>query len=123
MAGKIRLSLLAVTLLAVLVACAGPATPITEASSEPPAPTAASGMPTMLYTHCGIKELRVDDTFFLAETPLDDGQGNPPPGWGNPYQAGTVTVSGSKAVFRDDNGHVITFLARPGATGFLNICS
>jgi len=122
MAGKIRLSLLAVTLLPGLAACAGPATPMTEASPESPAPT-AFGMPTMLYTHCGIKELRVDDTFFLAETPLDDGQGNPPPGWGNPYQAGTVTVSGSKAVFRDDNGHIITFLARPGATAFLNICS
>ncbi|MFC4398224.1 hypothetical protein [Arthrobacter sedimenti] len=49
---------------------------MTEASSKSP-PTTASGMPTMLYTHCGIKELRVDDTFFLAETPLDDGQGNP----------------------------------------------
>lgn len=122
MAGKIRLSLLVATLLAVLVACACPVTPLTDASSESPAPT-ASGLPTMLYTHCGIKELQVDDTFFIAETPLDDGQGNPPPGWGNPYQAGTVTVSGSKAVFRDDNGHIITFLARPGATGFLNICS
>lgn len=122
MVGKIRLSLLAVTLTAVLVACAGSSTQVTEVSSDSLTPT-ASGMPIMLYTHCGIKELRVEDTYFLAQTPLDDGQGNPPPGWGNPYQAGTVTVSGSKAVFRDDNGHIVTFRARPGATGFLNICS
>ncbi|MEV8150531.1 hypothetical protein AB0O52_20605 [Arthrobacter sp. NPDC080073] len=122
MAGKIRLSSLAVTLLAVLCACAGPATPMAEASPETP-PHTASGMPMMLYTHCGIEELRVDDTFFTAETPLNDGQGNPPPGWGNPYQAGTVTVAGSEAVFRDDNGHIVTFRARPGATGFLKICS
>ncbi len=122
MAGKIRISSLAVTLFAVLCACAGPATPITEASAVAPTPI-ASGMPIMLYTHCGIEELRVDDTFFIAETPLDDGQGNPPPGWGNPYQAGTVTVSGSQAVFRDDNGHIVTFRARPGATGLLKTCS
>jgi hypothetical protein len=122
MTEKVRLSLLAVALLAGLCACAGPDALVTEASPEA-SPPPASGVPIMLYTHCGIKELRVDDTYFLAETPLDDGQGNPPAGWGNPYQAGTVSLSGSKAVFRDDKGHIITFLARPGATGFLNICS
>jgi hypothetical protein len=26
---------------------------------------------------------------------LDDGHGNPPAGWGNPYQAGTLTKPGS----------------------------
>ena len=77
----------------------------------------------MLYTHCGIEELRVDGTFFITETPLHDGQGNPPPGWGNPYQAGTVTVSGSQAVFEDGDGHVVTFEARPGATSFVKTCS
>ena len=63
---------------------------MTKASPETPIP-AASGMPTRLYTHCGIKELRVEDTFFIAETPLDDGQGNPPPGWGNPCQDGACS--------------------------------
>lgn len=66
---------------------------------------------------------KVDDTFFIAESPLHDGQGNPPPGWGNPYQAGTVTISGSQAVFEDDDGHAVTFVARPGATGFVKTCS
>ena len=87
MAEKIRLTSLTVTLLAVLCACADPATPMTEARPEAPTPT-VSGMPIVLYTHRGIEELRVDNTFFIAETSLDDGQGNPPPGWGNPYQAG-----------------------------------
>jgi hypothetical protein len=72
---------------------------MTKGSRETPTP-AASGMPTRLHTHCGIKELRVEDTFFFAETPLDDGHGNPPPGWRNPYQDGAVTVSGSKVVFK-----------------------
>jgi hypothetical protein len=39
-------------------------------------------------------EARVQETFFAAEQPLDDGNGNPPAGWGNPYQSGTITVEG-----------------------------
>src|SRR4051812_8013954 len=68
-----------------LCACAGPATPMAEASAEAPTPI-ASGMPIMLCTHCGIEEVRVDDTVFIAETPLNDGQGNPPTGWGTPIR-------------------------------------
>ncbi|MDT4946630.1 MAG: hypothetical protein QOH14_3363 [Pseudonocardiales bacterium] len=80
--------------------------------------------PYSLYTHCGIREARIGDTYFVADRPLDDGQGNPPPGWGNPYQAGTVTTpSPSVAVFRDSAGHIVRFHARPGATSYLTICS
>ena len=46
--------------------------------------TVASGVPFDLFHHCGIDEARVQDTFFAAEQPLDDGNGNPPAGWGNP---------------------------------------
>lgn len=80
-------------------------------------------VPFNLFTHCGIREALVDGTYFLADKVLDDGYGNPPAGWDNPYQAGTMTVSGSTAVFRDDAGHTVTFHARPGATGFLSVCS
>lgn len=54
---------------------------------------------------------------------LSDGSGNPPDGWGNPYQRGTLSVSGDIAVFRDEVGHVETFKVRPNATGFPTICS
>ncbi len=80
-------------------------------------------VPFNLFTHCGVREALVDGTYFLADEILDDGNGNPPAGWDNPYQAGTMTVSGSTAVFRDDAGHAVTFHSRPGATGFLNMCS
>ena len=108
--------------LAVLSACAPPAA---EQSNVPTTTTTtvASGVPFDLFTHCGIYEARVQDTFFAAEQPLDDGNGNPPAGWGNPYQSGTITVEGQRAVFHDDSGHTVTFHERPGATGFLRTCS
>jgi hypothetical protein len=108
--------------LAILSGCAAPAAQTVAASTNPATP-AATGVPYSLPTHCGISEARVNNTFFVADQPLTDGQGNPPAGWGNPYQAGTITVSGSTAIFHDDNGHTVTFHERPGATGFLKTCS
>ncbi|MGW7365938.1 hypothetical protein ACWGI8_21495 [Streptomyces sp. NPDC054841] len=81
-------------------------------------------IPYDLYTHCGIDEARIGSTYFEAQTPLDDGAGNPPEGWDNPTQRGTMTLtSGTQAVFTDDAGHEVTFRARPGATGFKRICA
>ena len=58
-----------------------------------------------LYTHCGINELRVNDRYFQhVGGSLDDGSGNPPSGWDNPYQRGTLTVSGNLAVFQEPGG-------------------
>lgn len=65
----------------------------------------------------------MQDTLFVADQLLDDGHGNPPAGWGNPYQPGTITVAGSMATFHDDSGHAVTFHERPGATSFLRTCS
>ncbi|WP_427134882.1 hypothetical protein [Pseudarthrobacter sp. S9] len=108
--------------LAVLSGCAPPAASTNDPSATPTT-TAASSIPFSLYTHCGIYETQVLHTFFVADQPLDDGHGNPPAGWANPYQPGTITVAGSKAVFHDDTGHAVTFHERPGATSFLRTCS
>jgi hypothetical protein len=108
--------------LAALSACAPPP----AAQGNVPATTrttAVSSVPFDLFTHCGIYEARVQDKFFAAVQPLDDGHGNPPAGWGNPYQSGTITVADHSAVFRDDSGHTVTFRVRPGATSFLRTCS
>jgi hypothetical protein len=43
-----------------------------------------------LYTHCGIAWAQIDRAWWKAERPLSDGSGNPPAGWGNPYQQGTL---------------------------------
>jgi hypothetical protein len=85
---------------------------------------AGPGHPYALYTHCGVDEARIDGKYYEAVHPLSDGQGNPPAGWGNPYQRGSVTLTGSgRAVFTDADGHRVVFDVRPGATSFLHACS
>ncbi|MFI1395767.1 hypothetical protein [Streptomyces sp. NPDC020681] len=97
--------------------------PSATASPSLKAAPAAKPIPFKLYTHCGIDEARIGSTYYEAETPLSNGAGSPPEGWDNPYQSGTMTVtSGTRAVFKDDAGHEVTFRARPGATSFKLIC-
>jgi hypothetical protein len=75
-----------------------------------------AGRPFDLYTHCGVLGADVDGVWFVAEPPLTDGAGNPPAGWGNPEQAGTLTmVSPTEAVFRDDVGHEVRLRADDAA--------
>jgi hypothetical protein len=90
--------------------------------SGPSAATAAQ--PYRLYTHCGIDEARIGNRYFEAVHPLSDGHGNPPAGWGNPFQRGTMALlSSSEAIFRDDAGHHVLFRVRQGATSFKDLCS
>ena len=98
---------------------APPAVPVEPASGPP-----TTG-PVLLYdlsTHCGIDEARIGDVYFEADDPLV-GPGNPPADWAQPSQPGWMTLLGpDRAVFSDDRGHVVHFSARPGATGFKQIC-
>ncbi|GAB3850280.1 hypothetical protein [Dactylosporangium cerinum] len=80
-------------------------------------------MPFELYTHCGIDEAFFDGRYYEAAEPLSDGSGNPPPGWGNPSQDGTIRViSATEARFHSDAGDVL-LRVRPGATGFKRLCA
>jgi hypothetical protein len=45
-----------------------------------------------LYTHCGIQHLILGQTVYLADPVQEDGNGNPPAGWDNPLQKGSLTV-------------------------------
>jgi hypothetical protein len=72
--------------------------------------------PYRLYTHCGIDWAKIGGTFWRAEHPLSDGSGNPPAGWGNPFQSGMlVFISPTRARFVSPAGSV-TFerTSRPG---------
>lgn len=65
------------------------------------------GRPYALYTHCGIEWARIDGVFWQATRPLSDGNGNPPLGWGNPYQQGRLTLtSRTTAEFSSPAGSV-----------------
>lgn len=88
--------------------------------------SASSGreIPFDLYTHCGIDEALIGSTYFEADVPLSDGSGNPPEGWDNPTQRGTMTLkSKTEAVFTDDAGHEVHFRARAGASAFKHVCA
>jgi hypothetical protein len=77
-----------------------------------------------LYTHCGISEAKVGSDFYQASPALNDGEGNPPAGWGNPYQVGTMTVhDDGTAQFVAPGGLKATFKIRRGATDWITICS
>jgi hypothetical protein len=94
-----------------------------DSAAEPPTATAHS-MKYDLYTHCGVDEARVNDTYYEALTPLTDGSGNPPRGWDNPVQAGVMTItSTTSAVFTDDRGHRVAFRIRENATTWKSLCS
>ena len=107
----------------VVTACGSPA-PSAAGPADTATAAARSPQPYQLYTHCGIDEARIGNRYFEAVHPLSDGNGNPPPGWGDPYQEGTMTlVTPTRAVFSDAAGHRVLFRLRPGVTGFRHVCS
>ena len=121
--GRIGLALLGLLLIPALISGCVKASPIAPPIS-PGKTDQVYTMPFDLYTHCGINELSASGKYFQRVGGiLDDGSHNPPAGWGNPTQTGTLTLSGDIAIFRDKLGHVETFKVRPKAKGFLDICS
>jgi hypothetical protein len=47
----------------------------------------------VLYTHCGIAGTEFAGRDWVAEPVLQDGNGNPPAGWGNPFQPGVMALT------------------------------
>ena len=89
--------------LAMLAAGCGTKAP----SAAPRKPSPPAGMAYQLYTHCGIDWTRIDGTFWRARHSLSNGHGNPPRGWGNPVQVGTLNMlSRTTAKFTSIAGNV-----------------
>ena len=110
-------------LVAALAGCAAPPTARAPEASSAPA-TALVIDPYDLYTHCGIREAKIGDDYYVATPPLSDGSGNPPYGWGNPGQSGTMTVYDDGTARFSAGLLGATFTLRVGATDWLGpICS
>jgi len=116
------LSIAAVALLA--VACRGTGEPGQSSGPRLVRSGAVRAVSLDLSTHCGIDEARLGATYYEADHPLNDGSGNPPPGWPNPTDSGTATTSANGTlVFRDSLGHTVAFHPRPGARAWKRLCS
>lgn len=61
-----------------------------------------------LLVHCGVEWARIDGVWWKTE-PLNDGTGNPPPGWENPYTAGTMTLIGEDDARFDGPAGIVEF--------------
>jgi hypothetical protein len=79
-----------------------------------------------LYTHCGLDYPTgpdFDGSFWQSVGPGDDGSGNPPAGFGNPHDNGTMTlVSANIAQFRGSSGASMRF-TRQSRTKTAGPCS
>lgn len=100
-----------------LTGCSSEAMPANGVTAE-----IHAGKPYRLYTHCGIEWARIRGTFWRAARPLSDGNGNPPGGWGNPFEDGSLTfTSRATAKFNSPAGSVI--FERTSRTRPPEICS
>jgi hypothetical protein len=74
-----------------------------------------------LYTHCGLDAptaMDFDGSFWdpVSPGPTSDGSGNPPAGYGNPYDQGTITlISPTRAQYRSRSGMVSQWNRQAGA--------
>jgi hypothetical protein len=62
-----------------------------------------------VYTHCGVESARIGGRWWSATNPLyDESGGSAPPGWGDPYQEGRLTVESSeRAVFEAEGAQIV----------------
>jgi hypothetical protein len=67
-----------------------------SAGGAPNSPGAIAGVgyPISIYTHCGLDRSRIDfdSSFWNPVGETSDGQGNPPDGYDNPYDSGTIRL-------------------------------
>jgi hypothetical protein len=67
-----------------------------------------------LYTHCGIDFWTRFDGSYWDAVNYDNSTGNPPPGLGNPYDLGTMTLlSEEEAQYVSESHKVIRFTRAP----------
>jgi hypothetical protein len=67
------------------------------------------GEPYRLYTHCGIQWAQINGRWWRAQHRLSDGNGNPPAGWGNPFQAGTLSLTTKSTARFTSTAGTVTF--------------
>jgi hypothetical protein len=65
-----------------------------------------------VYTHCGVEWIYLDGSYWVAEPGLGDV--NPPPGWGNPFDDGVITLEATdRATYLSQGGATAQFVRAP----------
>ena len=122
-AKRVAFTLTAVLTVTIVLAGCSQKTPI-AAPTSPAQSDQVQAVVFDLYTHCGIDNFKAYGKYFARiGGALSDGSGNPPDGWGNPIQRGTLTLSGDTAVFRDKLGHVERFKAEKRPADSRDLCA
>lgn len=68
-------------------------------------PLQQQGARHSLYSHCGILSTTFDGALWLADPPLRDDSGNPPPGWDENETVGLfIQTTATEATFKADTG-------------------
>lgn len=116
----VRIAAIALVVAAAGCGSNGTASPVDLRDPPTPAPAHVA---VKIYTHCGIRWAQFDGKSWVADPPLGDGNGNPPPGWGNPFQDGVVTVDGDHATFVGSGGQRATFRLATATDSPPPICS
>jgi hypothetical protein len=77
--------------------------------------------PVSVYTHCGLRHVEFDGSNWAILGDLGDGS-NPPAGFGNPFDNGTVTlITHDRARYRSEFG-VERLLTRGGGLPWVEGC-
>ena len=96
----------------------------TAAPTTTTLPSAPPDKQFELYTHCGINGAMIDGVWWRSASALNDGNSNPPLGWGNPYQSGVLQfLDGSTAVFQASDANLSVTLQRTNSTDYPFLCS
>jgi hypothetical protein len=74
--------------------------------------------PHRLFVHCGVLGTRFGGRDWNASPPLQSSPGNPPAGWDENEELGTMTLnSPDRATFRSSSGdRIATFVPRPAGS-------
>lgn len=97
--------------------------PETVVSTTPTVAT-ATPVPFQMFTHCGVRGAMIDGIWWQATPELSDGNGNPPDGWVNGNQAGTLEyLDDSTAIFRSSDLTLTANLSRTDSLDYPFFCA